>query len=351
MTLMLTLATLLAGCSIIGDDGGQITGDQVIADQNGGSIPGEGAQSPSGGGDEPTEGVQATFETDTDGNSDDGDGSSDGNSESSGISGSSASGKSGSDGGGSGSGGGNSDGNGSDGSDDSDGSGPAPDTDFCEAPTRVSHEIKFARGASSKTVSETAEPGEVDRFRLESGADQIMTISLASADPAIVATLMQPDGRVLPNSFVDKRINSTQAGDYHICVNPGQAVIGYQLRVSIVDSELPSESRSTNWCGEVVQERGEIRFASGASSGSVRQTVVRGDRDLYRLDASAGQFMEVQLTSTDDTAVFALQSPSGLILTREAPDLRTLLPETGSYRFCVGGTAGNATYTLNVFIE
>ncbi|WP_204139098.1 hypothetical protein [Halomicronema sp. CCY15110] len=94
-----------------------------------------------------------------------------------------------------------------------------------------------------------------------------------------------------------------------------------------------------------------VEFAPGTSQATLENSVVRGDRDVYLLGAQGGQSMILDIYSLEDNAVFDLISPSGMIMTQEATSESLLLPQTGDYRLIVGGTRGNATYTLDVAIE
>ena len=100
-----------------------------------------------------------------------------------------------------------------------------------------------------------------------------------------------------------------------------------------------------------------IRFASGASSATVKGTVVRGDRDRYNLGAKKGQTMSVKITSEEDNAVFQVYLPGeekalpGAGEEDDATDWSAELPANGEYVILVGGTRGNATYTMKVSIE
>jgi hypothetical protein len=94
-----------------------------------------------------------------------------------------------------------------------------------------------------------------------------------------------------------------------------------------------------------------VEFAPGTSQTTLENSVVRGDRDVYLLGAQGGQSMILDIYSLEDNAVFDLISPSGMIMVQEATSESLLLPQTGDYRLIVGGTRGNATYTLDVAIE
>ncbi|MCA1626856.1 MAG: hypothetical protein LC742_02685 [Acidobacteria bacterium] len=108
-----------------------------------------------------------------------------------------------------------------------------------------------------------------------------------------------------------------------------------------------------------VQARGvtrRIRFARGRTTAVLKNSLVRGDVDRYILGARAGQTMTVHITSLENNAVFNLQTPSGKSLegageVDDATDWSGELPESGDYIIEVGGTRGNATYTLEVTIR
>lgn len=50
----------------------------------------------------------------------------------------------------------------------------------------------------------------------------------------------------------------------------------------------------------------KVRFAKGASSATIRNAVIRGERDRYYVGAKAGQTMSVKITSTENNAVFQI---------------------------------------------
>lgn len=95
----------------------------------------------------------------------------------------------------------------------------------------------------------------------------------------------------------------------------------------------------------------EVRFARGKSSAAIEGGVVRGDRDTYILRASKGQHMWITITSVENNAVFDLFSPGGEQFEQECRKMDGQLPESGPYKIVVGGTRGNASYTLKVTIK
>lgn len=111
-------------------------------------------------------------------------------------------------------------------------------------------------------------------------------------------------------------------------------------------------------------------FATGSTRGTAAGHVLRGRRDLYSLQAQAGQIMTVTLTAPDDNAVFQVWEPDTAI-GRDADDVLEFkgkalhgasetddatrwtgrLPRTGTYLISVGSTRGNARYSMDIKIE
>jgi hypothetical protein len=94
-----------------------------------------------------------------------------------------------------------------------------------------------------------------------------------------------------------------------------------------------------------------IRFEPGTDSAVLENSVVRGTRDTYILRANRRQRITVNITSEEDNAVFDIKAPNGRTLSQESTDYTGVLPITGDYRIVVGGTRGNATYTMTVTIN
>jgi hypothetical protein len=95
-----------------------------------------------------------------------------------------------------------------------------------------------------------------------------------------------------------------------------------------------------------------VQFPKGRTSVVLKGAAIRGTQDKYILHAGAGQTMILHITSTEDNAVFDVVPPSSdQSLAEEATDWTGELPTTGDYTIVVGGTRGNATYTLEVTIR
>jgi hypothetical protein len=97
-----------------------------------------------------------------------------------------------------------------------------------------------------------------------------------------------------------------------------------------------------------------VRFARGRTTTVIKDAVVRGTRDRYILGARAGQTLIVHITSLENNAVFDVYAPGGKRLldgAQETTDWTGELPRSGDYVIEVGGTRGNASYTLEVTIR
>jgi hypothetical protein len=101
----------------------------------------------------------------------------------------------------------------------------------------------------------------------------------------------------------------------------------------------------------------KIQFARGSSSATVTGSVIRGERDRYYLGANKGQTMSVKISSEEDNAVFQVYLPGeqdalpGAGEGEDAKEWLGELPRDAEYVIVVGGTRGNASYTLKVSIE
>lgn len=101
----------------------------------------------------------------------------------------------------------------------------------------------------------------------------------------------------------------------------------------------------------------KVRFARGTSSTTIRGAVVRGDRDRYYVGAKAGQTMTVSITSPGSNAVFQIyfsgeqEALEGAADGDDATKWSGRLPADNEYVIVVGGTRGNARYTLRLSIE
>jgi hypothetical protein len=101
----------------------------------------------------------------------------------------------------------------------------------------------------------------------------------------------------------------------------------------------------------------KVRFAKGTSSTTIRGAVIRGQNDRYYIGAKAGQTITVKVTSTQKNAVFQIyfhgeeESLPGAGDGDDATNWSGQLPIDNEYVIVVGGTRGNASYTLTISIK
>lgn len=210
-------------------------------------------------------------------------------------------------------------------------------------------EITFEPGGTSAAINAAASSDQQDRYELEVGDGQIMTVLVTSEDRSARARVRAPNTANWSNDFSERVIAPTRAGFYEICVIAGRDGADYELFVSVIDDTTPNRIEAS-WCGSTVNDRGAIQFDIGAFGSAVEGGVLRDERDLYTIEASAGQGTNLALVSLEDNAVFDLRSPSGDLLDTEAFSVGGILPEDGVYQICVGSLRGNASYTLYVSI-
>lgn len=112
-------------------------------------------------------------------------------------------------------------------------------------------------------------------------------------------------------------------------------------------------------CSSVLAEgvKKKVHFAPGTSSTTIKGTVIRGQNDRYYIGAKAGQKMTVKITSTEKNAVFQIyfhgeeESLPGAGDGDDATNWSGELPIDNEYVIVVGGTRGNASYTLTISIK
>jgi len=99
-----------------------------------------------------------------------------------------------------------------------------------------------------------------------------------------------------------------------------------------------------------------VVFSKGQNETTIDGTVIRGDQNIYILRANAGQTMRVEITSSENNAAFVIYQPNGKTLPnadegQDATLWEGKLPAKGTYKIEVGGTRGNAEYSLTIGIK
>jgi hypothetical protein len=100
----------------------------------------------------------------------------------------------------------------------------------------------------------------------------------------------------------------------------------------------------------------QVRFAKGHTSATYKGAVIRGTRDRYLVGARGGQVMTVRIRSVEHNAAFSIADPEGASLTGageedDATHWTGKLPSSGNFAIEVGGTRGNAEYSLTVMVR
>lgn len=100
-----------------------------------------------------------------------------------------------------------------------------------------------------------------------------------------------------------------------------------------------------------------LKFKKGESSAVVAGSLLRGEEISYILKANKDQNMVVTISSTENNAVFRIKDRTSRYYLDGAGEIddaikwQGSLPSDGEYKIIIGGTKGNAEYTLNVYIE
>jgi hypothetical protein len=126
--------------------------------------------------------------------------------------------------------------------------------------------------------------------------------------------------------------------------------VGAPLPITALAEEANPSTQHGQPRPEDQNNRGQIQFAAGSTSGSVNGAVPRGDWDHWGARARRGQMIEVTVSATSGNATFELYTPSGDQMANDVRSFRGQLPADGNYAIDVGSTGGLANYTLTVTI-
>lgn len=95
-----------------------------------------------------------------------------------------------------------------------------------------------------------------------------------------------------------------------------------------------------------------VRFASGRTSRTYKNSITARDAHTYFLTASAGQTMNIKINSAGDHAVFVVHDPSGTEIsageeTVVTTDFSQELDNSGQYKIVVSSLRGDASYEIS----
>ncbi len=100
-----------------------------------------------------------------------------------------------------------------------------------------------------------------------------------------------------------------------------------------------------------------IRFKKGESSAVLEGGIIRGEQVHYTLSVKADQYMNINVISPEDNAVFHIYLPNrkdtlaGVGEHDNASVWSGTLPTSGEYLIVLGSRRGNTAYTLSVEVE
>ncbi len=238
-----------------------------------------------------------------------------------------------------------------------DDSGIKPDA---SAPGNKSITVKFDKGATSKGYDESISAGGNHVYSLSASKGQSMTVKITSPDNNAAFNVLDPVGNKLNDGDAGSTVFTRSLpsnGKYKILVSGSKGAANYKINFSVSgkseDDDLPVEDEEDDEPGGGLTKT--VKFSKGSSSASYSDAVIRGERNTYILGANAGQTMNVSISSVESNAVFQIKGPTGYLPgTAPGTDARSWsgqLPANGKYNIIVGGTRGNATYTVKFSIK
>ncbi len=216
--------------------------------------------------------------------------------------------------------------------------------------------VSFAKGATSRRYSSKVGEGAKHTFTLSAKKNQTMKIDLSDASGNAVFYIKKPNGGFLGDSS-EKEPNDNfsgelpESGKYSIVVGSIKGESDYNISFSVTGETSPNKDDSSATVESVGGLTTVVKFRKGGTSAVYKNSVIRGERNKYILGASAAQVMSVSISSLENNAVFDIQAPNGKLLVSESTSWNGELPVNGKYRILVGGTRGNATYTVRFAVR
>lgn len=107
-----------------------------------------------------------------------------------------------------------------------------------------------------------------------------------------------------------------------------------------------------NYEGDDENGREIVKFGKGETSATYEYGLVRGEHRTYIVEARKGQTMAVRVEAEEKNAVFTITKNGKVVDTAEETEKWIgTLPSDGKYEIEVGGTRGNASYTIEISVE
>ena len=209
--------------------------------------------------------------------------------------------------------------------------------------------IVFAPSATTATVRGVLQAQAAKEYLVRALAGQLAIVDLASPTGGATFTISGvDDGQVLNGSDKETKwwrgsVPTTQ--DYLITVT-APAVTPYELTITFDPRQAPT-----------MAEAAPVRlvFAAGSSTTTTTAHVAAPERQRYLVRGVAGQTLQIALTPTGGSAIFAVQGVTdGKPLKRlesAATTWSSPLPVTQDYLITVTPTGAAVAYTLALAVE
>ena len=137
-------------------------------------------------------------------------------------------------------------------------------------------------------------------------------------------------------------------GVYRVVVGGTRGNASYELTIVIPPGISEVDDGEDTADDEGLVEA--IRFESGTSGATVSGTVQDAKVKLYSIDVSAGQTMNLSLSSIQNNGQLAVVAPSGELIMSDVTLEEFVLGEDGEYTIIVSAIEGQAVYELTVTV-
>ncbi|HVU14707.1 MAG TPA: hypothetical protein VHD90_25700 [Phototrophicaceae bacterium] len=216
--------------------------------------------------------------------------------------------------------------------------------------------LQYAPGTSSMTVTGQTSGTWLDSFLLNAQAGQQAQIIVTSPANNVYLTVVSPSGSPLAraqNGVQSFNQALAESGDYNIQISAPAGTAQTNYTVTIAVTGVGSGSSQGASCNNVNQR---IQFAPGGTSAQVNGQISATCVDTYVLNAQAGQYMQLRVSSPANNVYLTLVSPGGSPLARAQNGAQTFngnLPESGDYTIQISAPAGTAltSYLLTVAVS
>jgi len=216
--------------------------------------------------------------------------------------------------------------------------------------------VKFKKGTTSRSYKNSVVRAKTHTYVLSASKGQNMSVKVNALEDNAVFYVKTPGGGYLGGASKSEPTDNFSGplpsnGKYQIVVSPTRGNATYNISFDVKGDSAEGDDDNSATIESVGGITTVVKFKKGGTSATYKNAVIRGERNKYLLGASAGQVMSVSISSLENNAVFDIQSPSGKAVVSEVRDWSGQLSEKGRYRIIVGGTRGNATYTVRFAVR